>query len=186
VNPVLGEILIKSHQIQVRISLAPARMKVLREVQSSHNRKPLLTPDPAGETRWDGFAKETAKANMIMGDTCETIQLLLAEGGYDRGLLTKEEIASGDYSHLPYSNTNKMILRMFESAVEPCTAFSKFTQDNRDTFSYVLFEARKAIAKSREDTFTMHAGEYTNTPRQNIYQPTHIYRLRCFPHEPHC
>jgi hypothetical protein len=95
VNPGLGEILIKSHQIQVRISRAPARMsmKVLREVQSSHNRKPLLTPDPAGETRWDGFAKETAKANVIMGDTCETIQLLLAEGGYDRGLLTKEEIA---------------------------------------------------------------------------------------------
>jgi hypothetical protein len=163
VNVGLGEILIKSHQIQVRISRAPARMKVLRQVQESHQRKPMLSPNPAGETRWDGFAKETTRANMSMGDICETIQTLLADGGYDRGLITKEELASGDFSRHTYTNSNKMILRMFESAVEPATVFSKFTQDNRNTFSYVLFEARLAIAKSREDTITMYPGEYTFT-----------------------
>jgi hypothetical protein len=163
VNVGLGDILIKSHQIQVRISRAPAWMKVLRGVQESHQCNPMLSPDPAGETRWDGFAKETKRANILMGDTCKTIQTLLADGGYDRGLLTKEEINSGDFSRLTYTNSNKMVLRMFESAVEPATVFSKFTQDNRDTWSYVLLEARLAIAKSREDTFTMHPGKYTFT-----------------------
>jgi hypothetical protein len=52
-----------------------------------------------------------------------------------------------------------MILHQFECAAGPAITFSKFTQDNRDTFSYVLFESRHTVAQSREDNFNMFNGK---------------------------
>ncbi len=51
VNALLGEILIKNHQIQVHICRSTNRMKVYRYVQISHLHKPMLNPDPGNETR---------------------------------------------------------------------------------------------------------------------------------------
>ncbi len=66
-NEELGAILRKSHEIQVRISWAPKRMKLYSDIQRRQGRKPLLAPDPAGETRWNGCIDETTRANQIMG-----------------------------------------------------------------------------------------------------------------------
>jgi hypothetical protein len=160
VNEELGGILLKNHRIQVHISRAPTRVKEFRDVQSARGRKPILLPDPAGETRWNGFIDETKRSNIIMGDLTETQSVLLGPHGSDRTLLTAEEITSNDLSRLNYTNSNKMVLRQFESAALPAKLFSKFTQDRRDTFSYMLFESRLAVSRSREETFTMHPGMY--------------------------
>ena len=59
-----------------------------------------------------------------------------------------------------YTAKDKMILRQFEGASIPAKLFSKFTQDTKETWSYVLFESRLAIALSRSDTFTIQPGMY--------------------------
>ena len=49
----LGAILRKSHEIQAQISQAPKWMNLFFDVQQKQSHKPLLAPDPAGETRWN-------------------------------------------------------------------------------------------------------------------------------------
>ncbi len=159
VNTALGEILIKNHQIQVQICRSTNRMKVYHDVQKSHSCKPMLNPDPGNETCWDNFIEEAKRAVTFMGDVCETNVKLLGPGGDDCNLLNPARAAAKDYSRLTYTDFDKMILRQFECASGPEITFSKFTQDNRDTFSYVLFESRRTVAQSREDNFSMFNGK---------------------------
>jgi hypothetical protein len=161
-NDELGDVLIKNHQIQVRLNRSAHRMKVYRSVQERNVRKPKLSPDPAGETRWNGVIDETVRANMIMGDMCETIMELLDVGGEDCGLLTANEVSLEDYSRLSYTDEEKMILCQFEGAATAAMVFSKFTQDGQDVWSYVLFSARLAIHQSKTDTFTIVQGKYSS------------------------
>ena len=56
-NEVLGDILKKNHGIQVRINRSQKRMSVFNNIQHEKGRSPLLSPDPAGETRWNGTFK---------------------------------------------------------------------------------------------------------------------------------
>jgi hypothetical protein len=56
-NNALGDILKKSHGIQVQINRSHKRMTVFHEVQHEKGRSPLLLPDPAGEIRWNGMFK---------------------------------------------------------------------------------------------------------------------------------
>jgi hypothetical protein len=58
-------------------------MKLFFDVQQKQGLKPLLTPNPAGETRWNGCIDETIRANQIMGDLCEVNNILLALNGKD-------------------------------------------------------------------------------------------------------
>jgi hypothetical protein len=131
-------------------------MAIYCEVQLRNNRKPMLNPDPANETRWNGTIDETVRANIIMGDVSEALDILLRPGGDDH------EMVGNDYSldELRYTAKDKMILRQFEGASIPAKLFSKFTQDTKETWSYVLFESRLAIALSRSDTFTIQPGMY--------------------------
>jgi hypothetical protein len=155
-NKELGDVLVKSHKIQVRLSRSSNRMAIYREVQLRNNCKPMLNPDPANETRWNGTIDETVRANIIMGDVSEALDILLRPGGDDH------EMVGNDYSldELRYTAKDKMILRQFEGASIPAKLFSKFTQDTKETWSYVLFESRLAIALSRSDTFTIQPGMY--------------------------
>ena len=54
-NDALGDILKKSHGIQVRINQSHKRMTLFNDVQQNKGRSPGLSPDPAGETRWNGM-----------------------------------------------------------------------------------------------------------------------------------
>ncbi len=62
-NEELGAILRKSHEIQVRISRSPKRMKLYSDIQRKQGCKPLFAPDPAGKTHWNGCIDETIRAN---------------------------------------------------------------------------------------------------------------------------
>jgi hypothetical protein len=67
-NQELGDILDKSHGIQVRLSRLSTRMAIYYDIQVKNKRKPMLVPDPANKTRWNGTIDETIQANTIMGD----------------------------------------------------------------------------------------------------------------------
>jgi hypothetical protein len=109
-NDNLGDLLKKSHEIQVCISRAPKRMHAYWQVQKKKKCKPLLNPDPVNETRWNGCIDEAIRANLIMGDICDTVDALLDPSGDDYSLLTSDEKAFGDISHLSYTDDDTMIL----------------------------------------------------------------------------
>ena len=90
-NEELGAILRKSHDIQVQISQSPKRMKLYSDIQRRRGCKPLLAPDPSGETCWNGCIDKTIRANQIMGDLCEANNILLAPYG-DEFSMVKEQI----------------------------------------------------------------------------------------------
>jgi hypothetical protein len=109
-NEELGAILRKSHEIQVRISQSPKRMKLYSDIQQRQGCKLLLAPDPAGETCWNGCIDKTIRANQIMGDLCETNNILLAPNGDDFSMVKESECESNDLSRLTYNLEDKMIL----------------------------------------------------------------------------
>ena len=158
-NNDLGDVLKKSHKIQVRISRAPKRMHAYRQVQTKKERKPLLNPDPANETRWNGCIDETIRANLIMGDICDTVDALLDPSGDDYNLLTSDEKESEDKSRVSYTDDDKMILWQFEGAATPAKMFSKFLQDRRNAPPYVLFEARMAIQSTSLNLYAIVSGK---------------------------
>ena len=75
-NPKLGGVLNKNHEIQSKMARGGKRLKVLKDVQASKERKPILGPSLANETRWGGKVIETTRGNMIMGDMMESLTKL--------------------------------------------------------------------------------------------------------------
>jgi hypothetical protein len=96
-NDELGLIIDKSHKIQVRMSRLSQRMAVHCDIQTENNCKPMLIPDPANETQWNGLIDKTVRANIIMGDICAALTTLLSPGGSDCDSLIAAEIASNDF-----------------------------------------------------------------------------------------
>jgi hypothetical protein len=114
-------------------------MKLYSDFQRRQGRKPLLAPDPAGETRWNGCIDETIRANHIMGDLCETNNVLLAPNGDDFSIVKESEHESNVLSCLTYNLEDKMILQQFEGAAASARYLCLFLQDKKYTWSYVLF-----------------------------------------------
>jgi hypothetical protein len=161
-NDNLGDLLKKSHKIQERISRASKRMHAYQQVQKKKECKPLLNPDPANETRWNGCIDVTLRANLIMGDICDTVDALLDPSGDDYSLLTSDKEEFGDISHLSYTDDDKMILQQFEGAATPAKKFSKFLQDRRNAPHYILFEARMAIQSTSANSFGIVLGKLSS------------------------
>jgi hypothetical protein len=85
-------------------------MKLYSDIQRRQGRKPLLAPDPAGETHWNGCIDATIRANQIMGDLCEANNDLLVPNGDDFCMVKESERESNDLSCLTYNLEEKMIL----------------------------------------------------------------------------
>ncbi len=136
-NQELGDILDKSHGIQVRLSRSSTRMAIYHDIQVENKRKPMLVPNPANKTRWNGTINETIQANTIMGDVSELLDILLGEGGDDCAMLVNKTMAD-----LTYTDNDKMVLRQFEGSAVPAKVYSKFTQDTKETWLYVLYESK--------------------------------------------
>jgi hypothetical protein len=131
------------------------RMAIFHNIQVKNKRKPMFVPDPANKTRWNGTIDETLQANMIMGDVSESLDVLLGEGVDDCAMLVNETMAE-----LTYTGGNKMVLRQFKEAAVPAKVYSKFTQNTKETWWYVLYESKLAITSSGKDTFTFQPGKY--------------------------
>ncbi|KAL7514082.1 hypothetical protein ACHAWX_000792 [Stephanocyclus meneghinianus] len=155
VNIDLGEILEKSHVIQVCLNCAKSRMDVVRAIQKKNKHDPVLAPKPANDTRWNGCHDETKHANMIMGYVCLAIKEFLSPEGDDCDLLTPDEIANGDYDRLTYTDSEKMILRQFKSTSVDAKQFSLFMQEKGNTNAHLLFQIQMVLQQSKAEYFRM-------------------------------
>ena len=158
VNVALGEILKKSHTLQVRLGRSPNRINIYRGIMTRYNRDPQLMPKPAGETRWDGRQDETRRANIIMGDVCKTFETLLAVDGDDYNELTEEEKNCGDIDRLTYTPHDKMVLRQFEVSAMEAKYFSKYTQQHGNTNINLLLEIQMTLQNCMKAYFSMPSG----------------------------
>jgi hypothetical protein len=114
-------------------------MKLYSDIQWRQGHKPRLAPDPAGETCWNGCIDETIRANQIIGDLCESNNVLLALNGDDFSMVKESERESNDLSCLTYNLEDNMIPSQFEGAAAPAKYLCLFLQDKKYTWSYVLF-----------------------------------------------
>ena len=124
-------------------------MSIFRKVQEDKKRHPPLGPDPSAATRWNSKIDEAERSNKIMGDISKSLEILLAEGGTDYDI-------NNDISSLTYTESDKEILRQFEGAAAPARSFSKFLQDNRNAWTYVLFQSRLSIQMTSDETFAIY------------------------------
>jgi hypothetical protein len=106
-------------------------MKLYSDIQRRQGRNPLLAPDPAGETHWNGYIDERIRANQIMGNLCEANNVLMAPNGDDFSMVKESECESIDLSCLTYNLEDKMILRQFEGAAAPAKYLCLFLQDKK-------------------------------------------------------
>ena len=137
----------------MNITRGPKKKKRFVALQQSRGRKPILLPKIGGETRWDLDMDEVERGNIIMGDMCDTITALYSHGGEDYDKLTTEEQQNNDISRVMFSNQEKRIMRHFEGGASIARELSKFLQDRKFLFSYVLFESRLAVDSASEDFF---------------------------------
>ena len=103
----------------------------------------------------EGFIDETIRANQIMGDLCDSNDILLSPNGDDSTLVTEAEQEAGDLSRHTYTQHDKMVLRQFEGASAPAKYLCLFLQDKQNTWSYVLFTLRITIKETTSNTFTI-------------------------------
>ena len=85
-------------------------------------------------------ADEATRANVIMGDVSDTLEVLLAAGGDEYGMLTKKEQNENDVSRLFYTEEDKTVIHHYEDAADPERRLCKFLQDNRNAWPYCTFE----------------------------------------------
>ena len=174
-NQELGDLLNKNHLIQTFISRSTGRMATYKGVQRKKRRNPMLNPNPGNVTRWDSWLTEVERSNLIMGDITSTIKLLLADGGSDQDLEDKESVTLTD--------EEKMILRQYEAAALPATVLSKFTQDNDQAWSYVLFYLMRTLQVCRSGVFVMHRGTSDNlAPCDLCFHVILSHIFLCFRH----
>ncbi len=128
-------------------------MKLYSDIQWKRGCKPLLAPDPAGETCWNGCIDETIRANLIMGDLCEANNILLAPNRDDFSMVKESKRESNDLSRITFNLEDKMILRQFEGAAAPAKHLCLFLQDKKFTWSYVLFTVQVILKQTRSETF---------------------------------
>jgi hypothetical protein len=83
------------------------------------------------------------------------LDILLGEGGDDCTMLVNKTMAD-----LTYTEDDKMVLQQFEGAAVLAKVYSKFMQDTKETWLYVLYESKLAIASSCKDIFTIQPGKY--------------------------
>jgi hypothetical protein len=85
-------------------------MQLYSDIQWRQGCKPLLAPNLAGETCWNGRLDKTIRANQIIGDLCEVNNILLAPNGDDFSIVKESKHESNDLSCLTYNLEDKMIL----------------------------------------------------------------------------
>ena len=102
-------------------------------------------------------ADEATRANVIMGDVSDTLEILLAAGGDDYKMLTEEEQKDNDVSKLSYTEEDKTAIRHYEGAVDPARRLCMFLQDKRNAFGYSTFELQLCLQKTNGPTIIIYA-----------------------------
>ena len=77
---------------------------------------------------------KVVSSNKIMGDLCDTQDILFSPEGMDYEMLSKEERAANDTSKYSRTDRDKKGLRQFEGVATPEKRMCKLFQDTRNTW----------------------------------------------------
>lgn len=152
-NPRLSDILHKAHTIIARVHRSSARLKIVKDIQMTANRKSVVIPSPGVTTRWDSANKEVASLNRIMGDFSKALHNMIQ--GMDNHKLKGKDglLPVTDFTFTP---SDKLILRQFECGSEPCVLLSKFYQINDATSHETIFVTTAYLMMMRMTYFLMY------------------------------
>lgn len=154
-NEELSVVLRKCHKIMARLHRSEARLKILTTVQERNQRTKIRRPNPGVVTRWNSEHTEVAGLNVFMGDINKALEIMLAPGAIDEGLLKDSDGAAVDAKEHVFTPSDKMVLRQYECAAEPCILLSKFFQLNEPVSHEILFNMRARLQDIRSPSFKM-------------------------------
>ena len=109
---------------------------------------------------------EVVSRNKIMGDLCDTQEILFSPGCMAYKMISEEERSSNDTRKYSHTDRDNMGLRQFEGVATPAKRLCKFFQDTRNTWNYVTFDIRLAI----QDTSEPSIGIYPDVSRTDHVQ----------------
>ena len=92
-----------------------------------------------------GVPDKVVSSNKIMGDFCDTQEILCSPEGMDYEMISEEERAANDTRKYYHTERDNKGLRQFEGVAKPEKRLCKFSQDTSNTWQYVTFEIRLAI-----------------------------------------
>ena len=153
-NETLRDVLVKTHTIVTRVHKSAKRIEVIKDIQRLAKHSVATVPSPSVPTRWDSCNREVASLNRIMGDFQKGLQDLI--NGHDKKKLVAKDGTILPKTHFTFTATDRMILRQFECASEPCVKLSKFYQLNDTTSHEVIFVMAAYISLMRESSFVMY------------------------------
>ena len=82
---------------------------------------------------------------MIKGVVVDTLELLLAQDGFERGRLNEAELAANCMSRLSYTDQERRVLRQSEAKAEPAKKLCKLLHDNNNTYAYIIFQYKYRV-----------------------------------------
>lgn len=150
------------HSITSSVMRSGHRKKKLIEVQQEKGRSKYLLLCPGAATRWGSQYDEATRTNIVMGDLCDTIEILIDESRWtkirawsddDDNTNTKED---EDPSWGKYSEHEKMILRQYEGGFAPARHYVRAAQPSKTPSIHErLFEGRWTIQEMKSSVFVM-------------------------------
>ena len=99
---------------------------------------------------------EVVSSNKIMGDLCDTQEILFSPEGMDYEMIYEEERSSNDTSKYSHTDCDKKGIFQFEGVSTPAKRLCKFFQDTRNTWQYVTFEIQPDIQDTSAPTIDIY------------------------------
>ena len=112
---------------------------------------------------------EVVSSNKIMGDLCDTHEILFLPEGMDYEILSEEERSANDTSKCSHTDRDKKVLCQFKGVAKPAKRLCKFFQDTSNTWQYVTFEIRLAIQDTSAPTIDIYP---------NVSRTDHVKDIR--------
>ena len=138
----------------------------------------MLLPKLSVVTRWNSELIETIRTNITMGDTNLALEKMLVPKGVDKRLLYDSKGKATDIDNYRYTENDRMVLRQYECAAEPCYNLSMFFQNGGPTSHEVIFHLRTRIAEMRSPVFTMWADMSDSIDVPNLKKRLRLHQVR--------
>ena len=95
-------------------------------------------------------------SNKIIGDLCDTLEILFSPEGMYYDMLSEEERSANNTSKYYHTECDNKGLHQFEGVATPAKRLCKFFHDTRNTWQYVTFEIRLAIQDTSAPTIDIY------------------------------
>jgi hypothetical protein len=141
-NEGLKIVLDKLHATAVRMCQGSKRKEVLMAVRKEHGRKKVWPVTFSARTRWDGVHEETKMASINQRDLDVAVNRCISYSGIDSDIYDQNR---DDLGTVLFNANDWLIIRQYESGMEPCRIYSATIQTSQVSFHIELFESRRTM-----------------------------------------